>query len=336
MMVSGTLGLLALLILNGVVHIFASSITKPLRRLAEDIGTATNSIVETSDQLTESSKTLADGASAQAASLEEAGASLEEMAGMAKSNSASANQVNDLARQTREAADASMRDAQDMGTAIAAIKRSSDDIAKIIQTIEGIAFQTNILALNAAVEAARAGEAGAGFAVVAEEVRNLAQRSSVAAKETEGKIRDAIANTAQGVAISERVVTALSGSVGKARQVNDLAAEVALASGEQTQGIAQLNTAVGQMDRVTQGNAAGAEETSAAAQELHQKAAMMKQSSSALRVLVEGKVRIKIGGNAAWNELPAAIPPMQGGLSVSRERSRNGKATLRQPELQHR
>jgi methyl-accepting chemotaxis protein len=299
MVVSCILGLVALLILNGVVYWLSRSITKPLCRLADDIEMATDGIVGTSDQLTASSRTLAEGASAQAASLEEASASLEEMAGTAKSNANSANKVNELARQTRAAADISMRDAQEMGSAIAAIKRSSDEIAKIIKTIDEIAFQTNILALNAAVEAARAGEAGAGFAVVAEEVRNLAQRAAAAAKETEGKIRDAIANTAQGVAVSEKVVESLSNIAGKARQVNELSAEVAQASSGQTEGIGQLNSAVGQMDRVTQGNVAGAEETSSAAEELHRKAAFMKQCSDALMAVVEGGRRLKAAGAAS-------------------------------------
>jgi methyl-accepting chemotaxis protein len=288
MVVSCILGLAALLLLNGVIYWLSRSITKPLCRLADDIEAATDSIVGTSDQLTASSRTLAEGASAQAASLEEASASIEEMAGTARSNADSANKVNELARQTMDAADISMHDAQEMGAAIAAIKGSSDEIAKIIKTIDEIAFQTNILALNAAVEAARAGEEGAGFAVVAEEVRSLAHRSAAAAKETEGKILDAITNTAKGVAVSEKVVKSLANIAGKARQVNELSSEVAHASDGQTGGIGQLNSAVGQMDRVTQGNASGAEETSSAAQELHRKAGVMKLCSDALMAVVEG------------------------------------------------
>jgi methyl-accepting chemotaxis protein len=327
--ISCALGLVALLFLNGVIHWFARSITRPLCRLAADIEKVTHGIVGTSDQLTISSKTLADGAGAQASSLEEASASLEEMASMTKQNASSATKVNELARQTREAADASMHDAQEMGTAIAAIKGSSDDIAKIIKTIDEIAFQTNILALNAAVEAARAGESGAGFAVVAEEVRNLAQRSAAAAKETEGKIRDAIAKTAQGVAVSGRVVESLSNITGKARQVNELSAEVAQASKEQTEGIGQLNSAVGQMDRVTQSNAAGAEETSSSAQDLHCRAGIMKQSSDALLALVEGTRRSRANGASGKQELPlrraapgnshSARPP--GGGRILREQA---------------
>jgi methyl-accepting chemotaxis protein len=316
MSVSCALGLVALLILNGVVHWFSRSITKPLSRLADDIEVATNSIVSTSDQLTASSRTLADGAAAQAASLEEASASIEEMAGSATSNASSANRVNELARQTREAADASMQDAREMGNAIVAIKGSSDEIAKIIKTIDEIAFQTNILALNAAVEAARAGEAGAGFAVVAEEVRTLAQRAAAAAKETEGKIRDAISKTAQGVAVSEKVVESLSNIAGKARQVNELSAEVAEASGGQTEGIGHLNSAVGQMDSVTRGNAAGADQTSSAAQELHRKAGVMKQCSDALLAVVEGARRSRVADAGGRPTKPLQrTPPGRAGAS---------------------
>jgi len=170
-----------------------------------------------------------------------------------------------------------------------AIKVSSDDIAKIIKTIDEIAFQTNILALNAAVEAARAGEAGMGFAVVADEVRNLAQRCAQAAKETSGKIEGAIVKTGQGVDISSKVAVALNEIVSKVRQVDELVTEVANASREQTEGITQVNTAVSQMDKVTQSNAATAEESAAAAEELNSQAEVMKQSVAELLQLVSGE-----------------------------------------------
>ena len=197
---------------------------------------------------------------------------------MTKRNAENARQANALAKQAREAADQGAGDMQSMGAAMEAIKNSSNDISKIIKTIDEIAFQTNILALNAAVEAARAGESGMGFAVVADEVRNLAQRSAQAAKETAGLIAGAITKTGLGVEISGKVAQTLNEIVSKVRQLDELVTEVAGASREQTEGITQVNIAVGQMDKVTQNNAASAEESASAAEELNSQAELMKQS----------------------------------------------------------
>jgi len=268
--------------------VLVRGVKRALNRLSSSLDEGSNQVVAAAGQVSGSSQSLAEGASQQAASLEETTSSLEEMASMTKRNSENAQKANDLARQARAAADKGVSDMQAMSTAMDAIKTSSDDIAKIIKTIDEIAFQTNILALNAAVEAARAGEAGMGFAVVADEVRNLAQRSAQAAKETAAKIEGAIGKTAQGVQISGKVAEALNEIVAKARQVDELAAEVASASREQTQGITQINTAVGQMDKVTQTNAANAEECAASAEELNAQAATMKQSVAELLKLVGG------------------------------------------------
>jgi methyl-accepting chemotaxis protein len=165
-----------------------------------------------------------------------------------------------------------------------AIKDSSNGIAKIIKTIDEIAFQTNILALNAAVEAARA-----GFAVVAEEVRALAQRAAQAAKETAGKIEEAILKSDHGVTISNSVAQALGEIVEKARKVDAFVAEIATASQQQSQGIGQVNTAVGQMDQVTQSSASNAEETAAAAEELNAQARAMHENVVELLRLVGGR-----------------------------------------------
>jgi len=276
-------------------------ITTPIGKIISHLKQGAEQLNTSSAEITNGSQTLAEGASEQAASIEETSASLEELASMTKRNSENAQNANDLAKQTRAAADKGAADMQAMSGAMEAIKASSDDIAKIIKTIDEIAFQTNILALNAAVEAARAGEAGLGFAVVADEVRNLAQRSAQAAKETAAKIEGAISKTAQGVGISNKVAEALNEIVTKARQVDELAAEVSSASHEQTQGITQINSAVGQMDKVTQSNAASAEESAAAAQELNAQAVMMKDSVNELLKLV--------GGGQAGN-LPATVAPV--------------------------
>ena len=288
-----------------LVTLNSTKVRRALSALAQTLGEVSHSLIGSAGVVSSSSQSLAEGASDQAASLEETSASLEEMSSMTKRNAENAQKANDLAKQARTAADKGVEDMQSMSSAMEAIKVSSDDIAKIIKTIDEIAFQTNILALNAAVEAARAGEAGMGFAVVADEVRNLAQRSAQAAKETAGKIEGAITRTAQGVDISSKVALTLNEIVTKVRQVDELAAEVAGASREQTQGISQINAAVGQMDKVTQGNAASAEESAAAAQELNSQASTMKQSVAALLQLVGGTVK------AETSVAPLSFPKAQ-------------------------
>jgi methyl-accepting chemotaxis protein len=257
-----------------------------LNALAETLGEVSHSLIGSASAISDSSRTLAEGSSKQAASIEETSASLEEMSSVTKRNAENAQKANELSRDARSSAEKGAEDMHAMSAAMQDIKNSSDDIAKIIRTIDEIAFQTNILALNAAVEAARAGEAGMGFAVVADEVRNLAQRSAQAAKETAAKIEGAITNTARGVTISGKVSETLNDIVVKAREMNELATEVAGASREQTQGIVQINTAVGEVDKVVQDNAACAEESAAVVRELNAQTVTMKSSVAELMRLV--------------------------------------------------
>lgn len=269
-----------------VAALLTRSITRPVHAAVSILQNAAEQTASSVTQISAASQTLAEGASEQAASLEETSASLEEMASMTKRNADNAQSAKALASQTRVAADTGAADMTEMSRAMDAIKSSSVEVGKIIKTIDEIAFQTNILALNAAVEAARAGEAGMGFAVVADEVRNLAQRSAQAAKETAAKIEDAIAKSDRGVQISGKVGSSLQEIVTKVRQVDDLVAEIATASNEQSQGIAQVNTAVTQMDKVTQSNAASAEESAAAAQELGSQATALQGAVDGLQQLV--------------------------------------------------
>ncbi|HUC86022.1 MAG TPA: bacteriohemerythrin, partial [Candidatus Acidoferrales bacterium] len=282
-------GMVLLAVLTGFYFFSQRSIVRPLTQAVEQLQATGEQTVQASQEISNTSQLLAEGASEQAASIEETSASLEEMSSMTKRNAEHSQQANHLARQTRAAADKGASDMEGMNAAMGALRASSDDIAKIIKTIDEIAFQTNILALNAAVEAARAGEAGLGFAVVAEEVRNLAQRSAQAARETAVKIEGAIARTAQGVELSGKVSAALDEIVAKARQVDELVTQVSEASREQTEGIGQINVAVGQMDKVTQSNAASAEESAAAAAELDAQAGRMRQSVAELLELVSGR-----------------------------------------------
>ena len=270
---------------------FRNSTIDQLQRLSDSLGEAASQVAQAADQVSSASQQLASGSNEQASSLEETSASLNEMASMTKRNAEGAVRANELARGARKAADNGATDMEQMHESMGAIKAASDDIAKIIKTIDEIAFQTNILALNAAVEAARAGTAGAGFAVVADEVRALAQRSATASRETSGKIEAAITKTDQGVQISSRVAQNLGEIVESVRKVDDLIAEVATASGEQNQGVDQINTAVSQMEKITQNNAAGAEESAAAAEQLKAQALSLQDAVNELSKMVGHKER---------------------------------------------
>ncbi|MBX3747857.1 MAG: nitrate- and nitrite sensing domain-containing protein [Verrucomicrobiae bacterium] len=300
MFAAATLAIVGLTVALGVAII--RSITAPLRRVIVELTTGSDQVTAASAQVATASQSLAEGASEQAASLEETGASLEEMSSMTRRTADHARGAQTLSNETRLAAETGAQDMTEMSGAMDAIKVSSDNIAKIIKTIDEIAFQTNILALNAAVEAARAGDAGQGFAVVADEVRTLAQRSAQAAKETAQRIEDSIEKSERGVRISSKVADGFQEIVRKARQVDELIGQIAGASQEQNQGIAQVSTAVSQMDRVTQANAASAEESASAAEELSAQAETLRQAVTELNRLVG----IHGGGAPAGTSEPKA------------------------------
>jgi methyl-accepting chemotaxis protein len=207
-----------------------------------------------------------------------------EMASQTKLNAENATQANQLASQTRSAAESGNGRMQDMVAAMAEINEAGKSISNIIKVIDEIAFQTNLLALNAAVEAARAGRHGKGFAVVAEEVRNLAARSAKAAKETAELIEGSVEKTKNGTEIAEATREALGEIVSSVSKVTDLVGEIAAASNEQAQGIAQTNQALGQIDQVTQQNSASAEESAAASEELSGQAMHMKEMMGRFKV----------------------------------------------------
>lgn len=252
--------------------LFAYFIVRSVSRLFEGIAfglrAASEENHDSARALSVASEDLAENASSQAAALEETSASLEEMSGMTKQNAETAAFANGLAREALASADGSVAEMVEMKSAMDALRVSSRDVAAIIKTIDEIAFQTNILALNAAVEAARAGEAGAGFAVVAEEVRNLAQRSAAAAQETGRKIEDSLKKTNQGVETSERVAVSLGSIAGKARELSGCVDQIARATKEQSLGIGQVTTAVTQIDSNTQKIAKGSDDTARASERL--------------------------------------------------------------------
>ncbi|MFZ5351549.1 MAG: methyl-accepting chemotaxis protein [Bacillota bacterium] len=266
------------------------------RQIARSLKAVVNVLVDESDkvasasvQLSAASQQLSEGNSEQAASIEETSATLEETSSMIVMNSENTKQAARLAEETKSNADRSYIEMEDMTTVIKDIKKSSDEISKIVKTIDEIAFQTNILALNAAVEAARAGDAGMGFAVVAEEVRNLALKSAKAAKETEEIVVRNIDLSESGVQTARKVGTTLQDITLQAKKVSELLNEISAASQEQAQGVSQINKAVFQMEKVTQINAANAEESAMAAEQLKEQSDNLKKVVKKLIELVEGE-----------------------------------------------
>jgi len=280
---------ISVVVLALVAYWLGRTLSRPILRSLETIREGGAQVSSVSHQVSASSQSLADGASQQAASLEETAASLEEMSSMTKRNADSTQQAKAAAVEARVSADTGANQVASMQTAMNDIKAASQDITKILKTIDEIAFQTNILALNAAVEAARAGEAGAGFAVVADEVRTLAQRCAAAAKETAVKIDDSVAKSQQGVLISAEVAKSFATIQEQIRNLDRLVAEIATASHEQSEGIAQVNIAVTLMDKVTQSNAASAEEGAASAEELSAQSSDLSQTVGQLLKLIGGR-----------------------------------------------
>ncbi|MCU0647958.1 MAG: methyl-accepting chemotaxis protein [Gemmatimonadaceae bacterium] len=242
-----------------------------------EVAASSQEVGAASSQISSGAQALAVGASDQAAQLEEITASLQELAGSAQHNAASARNARGLSDTTASTVASGATGMTKLNDALAAMRDSAERTAKIVRTIDEIAFQTNLLALNAAVEAARAGDAGRGFAVVAEEVRNLAMRSADAARETSGLIATSVERSAACGSISNEVVAQfgeINASIGQLRGVVD---EIAQASEQQQRGISQIAGGMRTLDGLTQQNAASSEESASAAAELSAQAETMQQ-----------------------------------------------------------
>ncbi|MCC5022594.1 MAG: hypothetical protein J6386_07255 [Candidatus Synoicihabitans palmerolidicus] len=256
--------LTALILGSGLSRILNRSIARPLAHLASSLDDGANQTAAAAHQVSGASQKLAAGASEQAASIEESSASLEELTAMTRSNAEHSTRAQSIVQAARESASQGEQQISAMKAAMDEIQKASSEVT-IIKTIDEIAFQTNILALNAAVEAARAGEAGAGFAVVVDEVRALAKRSADAAREIAHRIESSVVKGNQGSDISNFVADHFSKIQVSIVELNSLISEIANASQEQSQGIQQLNLTTTDIDQATQSNASAAEELNAQA-----------------------------------------------------------------------
>ncbi|HEP6273626.1 TPA: CHASE3 domain-containing protein [Burkholderia vietnamiensis] len=260
------------------------SMRRQLSGIVSEIQSTAESITTSAGEIAQGNLDLSQRTEEQAASLEETAASMEQLTATVRQNTENAKQANALAGSACEVAMRGGEVVNEVVDSMRAISSSSGKVVEIIAVIEGIAFQTNILALNAAVEAARAGEQGRGFAVVAGEVRTLAQRSANAAKEIKDLINGSVESVALGSQQVERAGATMSDIVQSVRRVTDIMNEIASASDEQGTGIEQVNVAVGQMDSVTQQNAALVEQASAAAQAMAQQATTLRDVVGVFRI----------------------------------------------------
>jgi len=271
-----------------VMVLITRGITGPINSFIKRLSGAAEQVAGASGEIMGASEQLASGASQQAASLQETTSSLEEMASMTRRNAENSYQANSLMNDASRVVETASNSMAELTGSMREISAASDQTAKIIKTIDEIAFQTNLLALNAAVEAARAGEAGAGFAVVADEVRALAMRAAEAAKNTAALIDGTVAKIKAGSTLVERTGEAFyqvnSGTV----KIKELVAEIAAASSEQAQGTDQINKAAHEMNRVVQQVAANAEESAAASRELTSQSDQLKEMMEELVALVGG------------------------------------------------
>ncbi len=275
---------------------------KSLNDILNQVAVTVDQVVTGARQVSDSSQSLSRAATESASSLEEITASMHELTSQTNLNAENATQANQLATQARINAEMGNREMGNMVRAMAEINEAATSISKIIKAIDEIAFQTNLLALNAAVEAARAGKHGKGFTVVAEEVRNLAQRSAAAAKETAEMIEGSIKKTEAGAKIAEGTSKALDEIVTGSIKVTDLIGEIASASREQAEGIGQVNQGLSQVDQVTQQVTASAEESASASEELSGQSLQLKQMLTKFRLK-------KQDFSAADSGLPDGITP---------------------------
>ena len=307
MILGGTVFLI-LVILGISLYLARRNISNPIQSISDVLGDNNVRIGVAADQISSLSQELSGAASSQAASIEETSSSMEELSAMTKQNAENARQADNLMKAAMEVVQKAEQSMKELTASMDEISDSGQQSSKIIKTIDEIAFQTNLLALNAAVEAARAGDAGAGFAVVADEVRSLALRAAEAAKNTADLIEKSVQKTSKGSDLLSQTDAAFAEVAVSASKVEELLAEISIGSSEQADGIEQVNRAVAEMDKITQQNAATAEESAGSSVELQGEAAKMKTAVEKLIQLISGSRNGKNGNGKHDNHVPDMHP----------------------------